>query len=91
MFFFLCQGPDVGTVTNANLELHAGEMDDAWKVESVEVTHMGTGQVSAWWQEIMGAGQQAHAPVVQACFPAFMFEPLAAMFNRPAHSAVLLP
>jgi hypothetical protein len=38
------QGPDIGAITSANLELHAGEVEDAWQVASVEVTHTVTGQ-----------------------------------------------
>ncbi|KAI8462529.1 MAG: hypothetical protein J3K34DRAFT_500007 [Monoraphidium minutum] len=41
---FLVEGPDVGVLTSANLELHTGEVEGAWQVESVEVAHTGTGQ-----------------------------------------------
>jgi len=34
----------VGTITSASLELHAGDVEDAWQVASVEVTHGVTAQ-----------------------------------------------
>jgi hypothetical protein len=38
------KGPDVGVITAANLELHAGGVEDAWQVAAVEVAHPLTGQ-----------------------------------------------